>query len=225
MSDIYLFLDESGEWNFNARGSEYLVFTCLSTQNPMSISSALEKLKYSLLTEGWDIPYFHATEDKQYVRDKVYSILKQEALDFKIDWVYFRKPNTNPILYADKFEPKMYLKVYNILLQYIFRRHIIKDVVIFTDEIPYKKWRGAVEKGLKQSIRSNLGKEIVFRVLHHASKTNFCLQAADYCSWALYRYLGDWGNVEKRPYEEIQHKMASNFDLFGFSDGTEYYRR
>ena len=34
MDDLFLFLDESGNYDFSVRGTEYLVFTCLTTLDP-----------------------------------------------------------------------------------------------------------------------------------------------------------------------------------------------
>jgi hypothetical protein len=220
---MYLLLDESGDWNFNRKGSEYLVFTCLNIREPLSLSQELEKLKYSLIVEGYNISYFHASEDKQYVRNQVYNVIKKPELDYEVDVVYFEKNKTNPSLYRDPSEPKLYLKVYDVLLKYVFNRCEVKNITILTDEFPHKKWREYIEKGLKISIRAHFKKETKFTILHHPSKTNFCLQTADYFSWAIYRKLGNWGDKEDRPYNEIKHKVVSNFDLFSYSNGTTYY--
>lgn len=220
---MYLFLDESGDWNFNRNGSEYLVFTCLNIKNPLSVSNELEQLKYNLITEVHDISHFHASEDKQYVRDKVYNILKKPELDYEVDVVYLKKNKANPSLYGNRSEPRLYLKVYNVLLKYVFNRYNIVNITIFTDEVPHKKWRESIKKGLKISIRAYLKRQAEFTILHHSSRTNFCLQAADYFSWAIYRKLGNWGDVEDRPYKEIKDKVVSMFDIFQYSNGTTYY--
>ncbi|MDD5505443.1 MAG: DUF3800 domain-containing protein [Candidatus Omnitrophica bacterium] len=220
---MYLFLDESGDWNFNKNGSEHLVFTCLITKEPFLLSGELERLKYNLIQQGYDISYFHASEDRQFVRDQVYSLLKDQRLFYEVDVVYFEKNKANPSLYLSQSEPKLYLQVYEVLLKYVFNRYDINDITILTDEIPHKKWREGIKKGLKISIKRHLN-NAKFVILHHASKTNFCLQAADYFSWAYYRKLGNWGDKEDRPYNEIKSKMINDgFNMFGFCDGTTYY--
>ncbi len=220
---MYLFLDESGDWNFNRKGSEYLVFTCLNIEEPFSLSRELEQLKYNLIAEGHDISHFHASEDKQYIRNQVYNVIKKPELDYEVDVAYLQKTKANPSLYRNHSEPKLYLKVYDVLLKYVFNRYDIENITIFTDEFPHKKWRESIEKGLKISIRTHLKKETKFTILHHLSKTNFCLQAADYFSWAIYRKLGNWGDPEDRPYNEIRNKAISEFDLFKYSNGTTHY--
>lgn len=224
MKNMYLFLDESGDWNFNRKGSEHLVFTCLNMEEPFLLSQELEKLKYSLIEEGHNISHFHASEDKQFVRDRVYNILKNQKLHYEADAVYLAKTKANPSLYKDNTEPKLYLKVYDILLKYVFNRYDVENIIILTDEIPHRKWRDSIEKGLKISIRKHLKKETKFNILHHSSKTNFCLQAVDYFSWAIYRELGNWGDKENRPYNEIKNKVVNSpFNLFSYSNGTAYY--
>jgi hypothetical protein len=220
---MYLFLDESGDWNFNRNGSEHLVFSCLTIKEPFLLSRELEQLKYRLIAEGYDISHFHASEYKQYVRNQVYSVIKKPQLDYAVDVVYLEKNKTNPALYINHSEPRLYLKIYDVLLKYVFNRYNIKNITIFTDEFPHRKWREAIEKGLKISIRMHLKKEAKFTILHHPSKTNFCLQAADYFSWAIYRKLGCWGDKEDRPYHEINEKVVSALELFKYSNGTTYY--
>jgi len=34
MDDLFLFLDESGNYDFSVRGTKYLVFACLTTVDP-----------------------------------------------------------------------------------------------------------------------------------------------------------------------------------------------
>lgn len=222
---MYFFMDESGDWNFNPKGSEFLVFACLTIENPLELSTIMEQLKYKLIGEGLDVSFFHASTDIQIVRNRVYEELKRENLSIAVDVVYFRKNLVNPSLYLDSRKPRLYLKIYDVLLNYIFKRHNPTDLTIFTDQIPHKKWRGAVEQGLKASIRNNLDRGVTFRILHQSSKTNFCLQAVDYFAWAVYRKCGDWGGVEERPYKEIEGKTSSLFDIFRKSDGTTYYAR
>ena len=51
------------------------------------------------------------------------------------------------------------------------------------------------------------------------SKSHLYLQAADYCNWAIYV---KWEREELRPYQMIQGKVRSEFDIFADGD-TRYY--
>lgn len=215
---MYIFLDESGNFVFSQKGTQYLVFTALTIQKPFILMDNINKLKHSLIKEGQYVEFFHATEDKQLVRNQVFVILNKNQ-DFEIDSIIVEKTKTNPFL---QDPTKLYIKVYEILLKYIFNRHTPTEVTIFTDTIPFKEKRRDIEKGLKEGIRKVLGKRNKFHILHHSSKSHFCLQATDYCCWAIYKKMGDWGkHKDIRPYNEINTKVKSEFEIF--KKGTTIY--
>ena len=68
---VFAFLDEAGEYTFHAKSGAYLVYTGVITANPTLFSHEFAKLKYDLLAEGHCLERFHASEDKQFVRDRV----------------------------------------------------------------------------------------------------------------------------------------------------------
>ena len=79
--DRYLFADEAGCFTFN-RGrnvSKYFIL-CTVTMNDRGIATGLFDLRRDLVRRGAPLlDYFHATEDKQEVRDAVYdTILRYE---------------------------------------------------------------------------------------------------------------------------------------------------
>lgn len=88
---------------------------------------------------------------------------------------------------------------------------------MITDRIPVSKKRRAVEKAFKSYIRGNLANR-PFTVLHHASASHICLQAADYCNWAVYK---KWNDGERRPYDVVRQFIKSEFDIV--SHGREYF--
>lgn len=212
--EVYIFLDESGNFDFSRNGTRYIVFTALTTTNPILFSAKMNVLKNKLLANGIDKEYFHASEDKQFIRDKVFDIL-QEISGYEIDSVIVEKAKTNPSLR----EPKIfYLRICEYLLKYVFRRYKTEKIIILTDRIPVAKKRGAVEKGLKSTIRHYFGKGREFHIYHHHSKSHCSLQAADYCGWAIYK---KWTDEELRPYNKIHNKIESEFDIF--EKGTTFY--
>jgi hypothetical protein len=77
MDDLFLFLDESGNYDFSVRGTKYLVFASLTAVDPnFSILELYEK-KHYFIKNGQPIEYFHASEDKQKVRDEILNQEKQ----------------------------------------------------------------------------------------------------------------------------------------------------
>ena len=86
-----------------------------------------------------------------------------------------------------------------------------ESFLIFTEALNVKRKREAIQKGLKEGLRSVVGRGKAFRLLHHASKSHLYLQAADYCPWAVYV---KWERGEVRPYQMIQEKIRSEFEIF-----------
>src|SRR3990167_6726407 len=124
MSIRYFFLDESGNLDFSPAGTKFYVFTCISTDNVNELIWPLYDIKHDLIRNGHDIEYFHASEDKQVVRDKVFAALSS-AKDYAIDSLIVEKAKTHPSLRdIESFYPKMY----QYLLKYIFKRAVRKNI-------------------------------------------------------------------------------------------------
>ncbi len=107
------------------------------------------------------------------------------------------------------------------LLKYVLERadmDRVSEVIIVTDSIPLKRKRKAIEKAIKMTLRAELPRETSFRVLHHASKSSFGLQIADYCNWAIYR---KWQRGDTRSYNLIKRGIRSEFDIF--KNGEIFY--
>lgn len=72
---LFLFIDESGNFDFSDSGTTHFVMACVATLAPLESAGKLNSLKYDLLSEGCDISSFHATEDRQFVRDRVFPLI------------------------------------------------------------------------------------------------------------------------------------------------------
>ena len=215
---VYIFVDESGDFTFSQKGTQYLVFTALTTFNPFILIDNLNKLKHSLINEGKDIEHFHATEDKQFTRNHVFNVLKNSS-EYEINSIIVEKAKTNPSL---REPSRLYVKIYEYLLKYILKTHNLNRVIILTDILPLRKKRENVKKGLKEGLKKILDKKTIFYTLHHSSKSHFCLQAVDYCCWAIYKKRGNWYNKKDiRPHQEIKQKIKSEFEIF--KSGNDFY--
>ena len=212
---VFLFFDESGDLNFSPSGSKYFVFGALTTRKPASLLRPLSDLRYDLISSGLEIEEFHASEDRQAVRDQVFQIIADVG-DFDFDAVIVEKRKANPVLH----DPiRFYPQFANYLLRYVFNRYDdpAERIVVITDTLPVKRRRRAIEKAIKSYIRGNLGRR-QFSVLHHSSGSHTCLQAADYCNWAIYK---KWKDGETRPYKMISRFVRSEFEIF--AAGTQNF--
>lgn len=215
---LYIFLDEAGDFNFSPTGTRYFVLTSVAKVRPFNVSRELHSLKYDLMEAGSENEYFHASEDRQHTRDKVFEVIKTNIDDKVIDALVVEKRKTGPALQDPKrFYPEMLGYLLTYVLKYTDLLHV-SEVIIVTDTLPLKKKRQAIEKTIKTTLKTKLPKGVVYRLLHHASKSCFGLQIADYCSWAIFR---KWQKGDSRSYDLIKHGIRSEFDIF--RTGTTHY--
>lgn len=215
---LYIFLDEGGNLDFSANGTPFFTVSTITKLRPFSIESDLLALKYDLLEEGLDLERFHASEDKQNVRDRVFSIIGQHLPQFRIDSLIVEKRKTQPQFRAqEKFYPAML----GYLLKYVFKQVMgenHKQIIVKTDQLPLNKKRKAFEKAIKTTLADMLPNHARYRVLHHESRSSISLQVADYCNWAIYK---KWTTGDSRSYDLIKEGIKSEFDIF--RTGKEYY--
>ncbi|MEW6200331.1 MAG: DUF3800 domain-containing protein [bacterium] len=224
MKTLYVFVDESGNFDFSPSGTKYFVLTALSTDSPFKIGAPLLKLRYDLLpnyacgssmeTSG----YFHASEDTQLVRNQVFSVLFNLSDNMRVDCVVAQKNKTNPTLRQN------HVSFYKVLgeaaLKYALNRAHWQDyehvVLVFSSLFDRKK-RGI----LKQSFKSLIKRisRVSFALYFHDSKFDFCNQAVDYFGWAVYRKCE---SEDTRSYNTISSLICSEFQIFE-KGTTKYY--
>lgn len=203
---LYLYFDESGDLNFRESGTSYYLFGVLVTRDPWPLVEALGHLRKTLY-EGAFIPeYFHASEDLQEVRDKVFATICETA-GFVYDVMIVEK-NAVP----DEFQERhtFYTFVADFVLRQTLARHPnAEPVYLTTDTIPVKRKRASVIKGFKQCLSNELDNRR-YEIGHHSSSAHACLQAADYLNWALFR---KWERDDLRSYDLIQGFVRSETKL------------
>jgi hypothetical protein len=217
---LYVFIDEGGNLDFTPKGTKYFTLTALSKFRPFSAAKQLYDLKYDLIEKGICLDRFHATEDKQHIRDQVFQIISQNLEGCRFDSVIVEKSKTFPPLRTDD---KFYPKVLGFLLKYVLEQHQkagINRVIVITDTLPLKRNRNAIEKAAK-SVLSNLVKShsiTSYELLHHTSYSSFDLQIVDYANWAIYRR---WENDDNRSLQHIRKAVCSQYDIF--CNGTQHH--
>lgn len=216
---LYLFIDEGGNFDFSSKGTRHFTLSCLSKERPFYVCQELLQLKYDLIESGLDIEYFHASEDRQVVRDLVVKIILRNLNGVRVDSVIVEKRKTNPAIRdVQLFYPKMMAQ----LLKYVFKGYDLSqysEVIIFTDQIPLKKNREAVKKAIKIYLSQQLPSGVRYRIYHHDSKSNFDLQIADYFNWAIYR---KWESGDVRSYQKLAGAIRSEFNIFQKGNTTYY---
>lgn len=222
---LYIFIDESGNFDFSSSGTKYFVLTSLSTTRPYSIGSPLLALRYLLLPNysgGRALEengYFHASEDVQAVRNFVFSVIMKYGKDMRVDAVIAQKNRANPTFYTQQV--KLYQKMGEVLLKYIFNGADwgnYDHVVLVFSSIFDKKKRGILKQTFKFLIKNIAAKP--FSLYFHDSKFDLCNQAVDYFGWAIYR---KWESQDNRSHNLIKNLVKSAFPIFSRGT-TEYYK-
>lgn len=216
---LYIFLDEAGNLDFSKTGTKYFLLGALTKERPFHAYKELTELKYDLAELGLDLEYFHASENAQPVRDRVFDVIRRNLNGVRIDALVAEKRKTEPGLQK---EEAFYPRMIGYLLKYILGQHDLsafKEVLVFTDAIPIRKKRGTIEKIIKTTLANLLPPSALYRVIHHESKSNLDLQIADYCTWALYR---KWNGGDARSFRHIESAVTSEFDIFK-TGKVEYY--
>lgn len=179
---LYVFLDEAGNFDFSPSGTKYFILSAISKERPFRAYQEMTELKYDLVERGINIEYFHASEDAQAVRNEVFAIIKRNLVDVRIDSIIVEKRKVGP---AMRPEEHFYPRMLGYLLRYILKGCQLdkyREVIVYTDQIPVKKKRKAIEKAAKITLAAMLPKTARYRVLHHDSKSNMDLQIVDYCN-------------------------------------------
>ncbi len=233
---LYLFIDESGNFDFSPNGTKYFVLSSTATFKPCLYKEEILDFKYKLLKDGHNQEFFHATEDAQFIRDKIFEFIEKTGAYLEIDSVIAQKNKANPSLYCESYKKKgriinrqvgakLYERTCYILLQYIFRRYqttgqVDKIVVVLGSVFPKEKEK-IVLKTLKTYFKHQFKKP--FEIYFHNAKSDLNCQIADYCCWAI---SIKWERQETRPYQLLENKniIKSEFDLFqrGFNTYYDY---
>lgn len=215
---LYVFLDEAGNLDFSGQGTKFFLLGAVTKERPFNAYKELTELKYDLVELGTNVEYFHASENAQPVRNRVFDIIQRNLGGVRVDALVVEKRKTGPALQTvENFYPRML----GYLLRHILEKHdleLFQEVIVFTDRLPVQKKREAVEKAIKTTLAELLPVSARYRLLHHDSKSNFDLQIADYCTWALYR---KWNSGDLRSYQHIRPAVRSEFDIF--RTGTRLY--
>ncbi len=219
---IYVFLDESGDLNFSAKGSKFFMYTAVVMQKPFDgLYSAIENYKCKVMEFAIDnqikkakLHYFHAFDDNKYIRSGVYRLITEHLSNLSAYCIKVEKAKTHPLLQNDV---KFYNKFLPMLIKYIAKTYSGYDrMIVITDTPPVRQDKEIITKAVKETISSISKVKYAFH--QHPSCSHIGLQIADYISYAIHEKL----NRDKlENYDLIRDCIKSEFDVF--KNGNEYY--
>ena len=221
MPDLYLFADEAGCFEFSRKQnvSHYFIL-CTIIAPDCEVGDALTELRRKLAWEGHELgDYFHATTDKQVVRDEVYAtILKY---DFSIQATIMEKPKARPHLKTSR------ARFYQFAWYYHFKHRLTGQfmpntkTLVTTASLGSKRERKAFETVVGNVLKQEAIGE--FKTDFCPAAADPCLSVVDYCAWAIQR---KWeakakGKQDERSYSLIENRITAEYDLW--NKGSEFY--
>lgn len=186
---LFLFLDESGNFDFSSSGTRYFIMTCVATRRPFVACHDLMDIKYDFFEKGLTMKKFHATDDNRDVRTAVYDIIERHASRFTAYSIYVDKSQLPDEL---KSAHALYAKIFELLTDEVLQRESAvgtDKIIVITDDIPKEAKKKEVAKPLKRLLKSFSERTGIPSCLEHfPSESDFNLQVADYLCWAFMRY-------------------------------------
>ncbi len=217
--NLYMFVDEGGNFDFSQKGTTFFTLTCVATERPFRIYQEIDNYKYDLIENGFPLEFFHCAEDNKHIRSKMLSRIKNYLSKLRIDSLIVEKRKTAPSLQeSTEFYPRML----GYLLAYVLRDYRsgqFSKIVIITDSMPKASKRKAMEKSTKAVLEKMLPEGTNYTILHHAAKSHYGLQIVDYCNWSIFR---KWERSDNEHYDIIEPAIRSEFEIF-LTGKTRYY--
>jgi hypothetical protein len=187
---LYTFIDEGGNFDFSLRGTRYFTITGVTVGRPFPLEADLSSLRFDLLEAGIELESFHAATDKQATRDRVFALIQNQLHRYRVDSVIVEKRKTGPSLRpVEQFYPRML----GYLLSYLVRGtnwSNWSELIVIADRIEEKRRRKALEGAVKSVLAHKLPPGVRYRILHHESRSSYCLQVADYFKGDLSKVAG-----------------------------------
>jgi hypothetical protein len=219
MATNYVFADEAGCFTLKRAPniSRYFI-VCTVTMQSCDIGHDLLELRRQLVLKKDPVAeFFHATNDKQVIRDAVFEMLAGHKFDIQAT-----------IMEKSKAEPQVTVtssRFYKYGWLYHFRYSIAKklpsndNLFITAASVKTKKAQAVFTNAVNDVVQQHLPRER-WATGFWPSSHDPCLQIADYCTWALQRKWESNGK-DLRSYNLIKNRVTHEFDLW--QRGSKHY--
>ena len=217
MSRAYIFSDEAGDFVFkdDGRASKYFIVVTITLPD-CGIGDGLLDLRRELAYLKRPVKdWFHATEDKQEIRDQVYQYIS--GFDFPIDATILEKSKAQPQTRQTKERFYQYAWYYHLKHQGASMMRGYTEALISAASIGTKKGQAVYTNSVNDVMQQTFHRQH-WSTTFPISKSEPCLQIADYCAWAIQR---KWERGDTRSYDLISDKIRREYNLF--ERGTRRY--
>jgi len=219
MPRVYVFADEAGDFAFK-RGpniSRYYI-VCTVLMPDCDLGHKLLELRRRLAWEKAPLgDYFHATKDKQAVRDAVFETIRTEF--FSVQATVMEKAKAQPQTRTS--EAMFYQYGWHYHLQHSSKVYLKPgtEVLITVASIGTKQRRIGFEDAVRAVARQKIPRKS-WVAAFWPCQTDPCLQVADYCTWAIQRKWESDGR-DVRSYNLIKDRITYEYELW--KHGTKLY--
>jgi len=217
MPNTFIFADEAGCFTF-ARGPNVSRFFILCTvvMESCEVAADLLGLRRKLAWSEAELgDFFHATTDKQSVRDAVFGVLDKHP--FSVQATVMEKSKAYPNIRASK--PTFYKYAFFYHFKYGVAPRLRDDAaaLVTTASLGTRRERAVFQGAVGDVMRQTL-KNLRWRPDFMPAHADPCLQVADYCAWAIQR---KWERQDTRSYDIIKRRISYEYDLW--AGGDHYY--
>jgi hypothetical protein len=218
MARLFIFADEAGDFVF-ARGnniSRYFI-VCSVRMDSCEVAHSLLDLRRRLVWLKQPVnDYFHASEDKQAIRDLVFASIAPH--DFSIQATILEKSKAGPAISSSA--PQFYQHAWLYHFTYAIAEFITDtdELVITAASVQTKKAQAVFTNAVNNVIQQHLPRErwaTSFAPCSHDP----CLQVADYCTWAIQR---KWERGDSRSYDLVKYRISYERDLWQHDSRHHY---
>jgi len=217
----YVFADEAGDFEFSRKppASKYFI-VCAISMDSCDIGHALLELRRQLIWGGQQVgAYFHASEDRQAVRDRVFDLIR--PADIRIHATVMEKSKAIPKTRVSK--ERFYQYGWFYLFKFVANKIVTKDheLMVTTASMGTKKGQASFTACVNDVLQQTVPlKREQWVTSFCPAAADPCIQIADYCAWAIQRKWESDG-VDVRSYNLIAHQVAYEYDLW--AHGTKHH--
>jgi hypothetical protein len=212
MATFYVFADEAGDFVFKRKKGASTYFILCTVSAPVwTVSDRLLHVRRRLSLEGDpERDKLHATSDLQEVHNEVFAIIAEE--DFRIDATILEKSKAQPQTRVSQHRFYQYAWYYHF-------RHVgpilarkCDKMLVTAAALGERKTKAAFKAAVNDTMQQTLARDR-WEVAFHESAKDPLLWLADYCAWAIQKKW-ESGGEERRSYDLIRRKIATEFDLW-----------
>jgi hypothetical protein len=220
MPNKFIFADEAGCFTFNRdpNVSKFFIL-CTVLMDDCSVGTSLLNLRRDLAWKGgFELgEYFHATTEKQAVRDEVFRVIMSH--DFTVQATVMEKCKAQPQVKESKARCYKYAYYFHFKYGIIPLLNKQSEALVTTASLGQRKERVAFQSAVSDVMnQTKRAKE--WKADFMPCHADPCLQVADYCAWAIQRKWESNGK-DVRSYDIIKNRILYEYDLF--KPGTKQY--